>query len=121
MIHVHTNFSKLCPLLNRNDTEHVVMPQSLNTIHHRMQTLKALVKGDHAAYCNTGLYTLKFHILHYVIEYLGRSGCLELMSISLYERDSIYINRAYRSTSLCRMSLLEMTLRAVDVTIRSRR
>lgn len=76
-----------------------LVPQTLNTIPHRIENFKVLPKDKFNAYCETGLYILKFHRLDHAIEYLGLSGCSEMLSSSLYELFGVHIKQVYCSSS----------------------
>lgn len=99
----------------------VLARKSSNTIQHHTRNFNALLKDPVDGFCKTGLYTLKSHLLGDVIEDLDWSGCLELLNSSAYERGSVHIRRAYRSTSQHRTSELEETLSAVEVNTISKR
>lgn len=67
MTHVHTDFSELQHLLDHKRMEEALVPQSVNTIQHSIRNSKVLLKDTFDAYFETGLYTLKFYMLSYII------------------------------------------------------
>lgn len=73
--------------------------QPFNGFRKRVQNFKALLMDTFDDYCKTGLYTLRFQPLDYVLESLGRFVCLELLSSSAHEHANVHIETAFGSTS----------------------
>lgn len=117
----HKKFSKLRCDLNCKSMEDVQALRFLNTSQHRIQNLNASLKDTYDSYCETGLYTLKVHILHQVVENLDRFGCLELLSSSAYKNFNVHNERAYCPTFQRHTYALEEVPSAVEVNTYNRR
>lgn len=84
--------------------------QSLITTQLRTKRIKAFPKDTFNAFCETGVFTVKFHVLDHVIEDSVYSRCLKLLSSSAHKQFTAHMKCAYRLTSQRRTSALEDTL-----------
>lgn len=66
------------------------------------------------AYCKSGLYTLKFHLLDDLAEDVDRLGIFQLLDSSAFEQNNVHIRSAHRSTSKCHLSSMEETVREME-------
>lgn len=60
--------------------------------------MKRLLKAKLDETCETGMYTLKFHLQDLVVDELEKFGYLEFLDASPFERIIVYIKRANRTT-----------------------
>lgn len=99
----------------------VIALQIFDKIQRRIQNFKAMLKDTYDVYRKSGLYTLKFHLLDYVIEYLNLFGCLELLNCSAYECFNVFMKRAFHSTSHHYKVAFKNFLSAVRISTSNRR
>lgn len=61
-------------------------------------------------HCDSGLYTLEYHLVDYMVEDLREFEKLSVLDSSLYECFSVQIKQAYRRTSKMRRSRMIETV-----------
>lgn len=107
-----TRVSELEGWLNQKGRKEIVRDELLGSARVEAQKFKAVVKQIFYMHHETGLYTLKFHLLEHVVEDLDRFWTLEFSNSSTFE--PFNITQAYWPTSKRRGSALEKLLRALD-------
>lgn len=80
-----------------------------------IQRFKPFGKEMLGEHCETGFYTLKFHLLDHVIVDLERLGFLDVLDTSPFERFNVYIKRACRTPSQRLSSGMEEAIRALNL------
>lgn len=53
------------------------------------------MKDTFDEHCESGLYSLKFHLFHHVGEDVEQFGSLEMLDYLLFDSFSVHIKRAY--------------------------
>lgn len=118
---VHIKFLELRHPLSRKHQRHMLAPQSVNTVQHRIQKLSLLQKNTIDIDCETSHYTLRFPLFDHVVENLDRFGSLELLRSSPHGHPNVHSKRSCGKSSKSRTSLLGETLSAVNTNNPNRR
>lgn len=72
---------------------------NLTCLTHHIDFIKKPVCEVLDAHCESGLYTLKFHLLYHFVEGMESSGTLQLLDSSALDRYRVHIKSAYGSKS----------------------
>ena len=89
-------------------------PEEMAKLSTTVQEWKKLVVEFFGAYCETGLFTLKFHMLDHMVTDIRKFGTLSVLSASQFEHFNTDIKKAVRQTSQRVSTRMDETVIAIS-------
>lgn len=111
---VHMLYTELLLLLEKIDHSDGINDEIISTLSKKVNTLIQLTQTLFEPYVENGLFTLKFHILHHLVEDVKRYTSLEYLSASPYEYYNTRIKQNYRKTSKRHATVMDETVSRIN-------
>lgn len=87
----------------------------LQVLNSRISRFQKNVGDIFADNCSTGLFTLKFHLLHHIVEDLRRFGTLSVLDASPLKYYNVHIKTSYSRASGSMKAKLEETVKGLQL------
>ena len=111
---VHMLYTELLLQLEKIDKSDGINDEIISTLSKKVNTFKQLTQTVFEPYVENGLFTLKFHMLHHLVEDVKRYTSLEYLSASPYEYYNTRIKQNYRKTSKRHATVMEETVSRIS-------
>ena len=116
---VHTLYIELVRYLEFIDKNSGVTDEILKALTTKLGTFKGKTVKLFEPYVDTGLFTLKFHLLDHLVEDLSKFTSLDFLSAGPYEYYNTKIKQSYRKTSKRRATAMEETVNDMNRSLSS--
>lgn len=115
---IHMAYSELIQELENIDRVTGITDKIIQNVTHKIENFKEMTQSFFQQYVETGLLTLKFHLLDHLSTDLSRYASLEFLNASPYEYYNTRIKQNYRKTSKRHSTVMAETLDRLGKEIR---
>lgn len=84
-----------------------------------IEEFEPTVEKEFVSHCPSGLYILKFHLLHHVLEDLERFGSSSFTDARLFEHFNVFIRQSCRTMSRRFSTWLRKTVQSTGRTVQN--
>ena len=116
---VHTQYTEIIRDLEMIDKTTGVTKVILGVLSSKIESFKRQTVQLFEPYVDTGLFTLKFHLLDHLVEDLSKFTSLDFLNAGPYEYYNTKIKQSYRKTSKRKATAMDETVKNINETISS--
>lgn len=114
MTRVHTMYSEIVNEVTGDGEYKIRSEEELVKLEERVKEFKRELVERFDDHCESGLYTLKFHLLDHMVEDIRKFGTLSVLDGSPFEHFNVHIKQAYRKTSQRRSTRMMETVGVIE-------
>lgn len=114
MTRVHTRYNEIVAGATGDVEQRAWGAVDLSTFESRVKIFKKMLIDAFDERCNLRLYTLKYHLLHYMVKYIQKFGTLSVSRSSPHKHFIVHIKQAYSRTSQRRHARMMETVGVME-------